>query len=215
MDDYSYREAAVTLWGPAGAAVHDSYAHWRGEVFPELPEQLPIVIGITAYGACVGLTRYRADSRLPIVIGITAGADGAEPTYFRRDSAPARISIASNVFAHGRGAVSDVMVHEMLHIHLLQRGEDPAHDGEPWYAAVRRLSPAVLGRELDARRGGARRSVRIVNPRAGEPGQPRTLVRKVAVAEAVPHATVARWPDAFRVRSRGGRPVVPIPCPAY
>jgi len=214
MDDYSYRSAAVTLWGPAGAAVHDSYSHWRTTLFPELPEQMPIVIGITAYGSCVGLTRYRASTRLPIVIGITAGADGAEPTYFRRDGT-ARISIASNVFAHGRGAVSDVMVHEMLHIHLLQRGEDPAHDAEPWYAAVRQLSPAVLGRELDVRRGGARRSVRVANPRAAEDGQPATLVRKVAATSAVPHAQVARWPTPFRVRSRGGKPVTPIPCPSY
>jgi len=216
MDDYSYsyRAAATTLWGEAGAAVHDAYAHWRTELFPELPEQMPIVIGITAYGACVGLTRYRAPSRLPIVIGITAGVDGAEPTVFRRDSIPARISVASNVFAHGRQEVEDVMVHEMLHVHLEQRGEDPGHDGEPWYAAVRRLSPVVLGRELDVRRGAARRSVRVPNPRAGEPGQPATLVRKVSVVEAVPHAQVARWPTPFRVRSRGGKPVVPIPCPS-
>jgi len=213
MDDYSYHEAAVTLWGEAGAAVHDSYAHWRGALFPDLPEQMPIVIGITAYGACVGLTRHRP-ARLPIVIGITAGSGGTEPTYFRRDST-ARISIASNLFAHGRGAVADVLVHEMLHIHLLQRGEDPGHDAEPWYAAVRRLSPAVLGRELDVRRGGARRSVRVKNPRAGEDGQPATLVRKVAVTSAVPHAQVARWPTPFRVRSRGGKPATPIPCPAY
>jgi len=176
---------------------------------------LPIVIGITAYGACAGLMRYRADSSpLPIVLGITAGAGGAEPTCFRRDST-ARISIASNVFAHGRRAVDDVMVHEMLHVHLLQRGEDPAHDGAPWYAAVRRLSPAVLGHELDVRRGGARRSVRVVNPRAGEDGQPATLVRKRPVADAVPHVQVTRWPDAFRTRSRGGKPVTPLPCPAY
>lgn len=214
MDEQSYRAAAVTLWGEAGAAVHDAYAHWRAEVFPELPAQIPIVIGITAYGACAGLTRYRAPSRLPIVIGITTGAAGTEPTVFRRDSPGARISIASNLFARGRRAVDDVMVHEMLHVYLAQRGEDPGHEGEAWYAAVRRLSPAVLGRELDVRRGAARRSVRVVNPRAGEPGQPATLVRKQRVAEAVPHHLVARWPHAFRTRSPGGRSVVPIPCPS-
>jgi len=215
MDEPSYRAAATTLWGEAGAAVHDAYAHWRSELFPELPAQIPIVIGITAYGSCVGLTRYRTDSRLPVVIGITAGKAGAGPTFFRRDSTPARISISSNLFAHGRRAVDDVMIHEMLHVHLLQRGEDPSHDGAPWYAAVRRLSPVVLGRELDVRRGGARRSVRVPNPRAGEPGQPATLVRKQPVPAAVPHAQVARWPGAFRTKGRGGRPVVPIPCPSY
>ncbi len=107
------------------------------------------------------------------------------------------------------------MVHEMLHVHLLQLGEDPAHDAEPWYAAVRRLSPAVLGHELDVRRGSARRSVRVPNPRASEDGQPATLVRKQPVADAVPHAMVARWPEAFRTRSRGEQPAAPTPCSSY
>lgn len=61
------------------------------------------------------------------------------------------------------------------------------------------------------------RSVRVANPRAAEDGQPATLVRKVAVAEAVaeavPHAQVARWPGGFRVRSRDGKPATPIPLP--
>lgn len=187
MSEHSYRTAASTLWGDAGTAVHDSYARWRAELFPELPEQLPIVIGITAYGACIGLTRYRQDG--------------------------ARISIASNLFAQGRRAVDDVMVHEMLHVYLGQCGENPAHNGEPWYGAVRRLSPAVLGRELDVRRGVARRSVRLANPRAGEDGQPATVVRKVAVPGAVSLAEVAQWPGAFRSAGYNMGPA--IPCPSY
>ncbi len=187
MNEHSYRTAASTLWGEAGTAVHDSYTRWRAELFPELPEQLPIVIGITAYGACMGLTRYRADG--------------------------ARISIASSLFAQGRRAVDDVMVHEMAHVYLSQCEEDPAHDGEPWYAAVQRFSPAVLGHELDVRRGGGRRSVRVANPQAGEDGQPATVVRKVAVSGVVPHAQVARWPGPFRPEGYNGGPS--IPCPSY
>ncbi len=48
---------------------------------------------------------------------------------------------------------------------------------------------------------------RVLSPRAAEDGQPATLVRKVAVAEAVPHA--------FRVRSPGGQPPAAIPCVSY
>jgi hypothetical protein len=67
-----------TLWGEAGAYAHDVYAAHR-PLFPELPEQLPIVIGITAYGHCLGLTR-----------GSKSGP---------------RITLAFNLFATGRRRV--------------------------------------------------------------------------------------------------------------
>ena len=45
------------------------------------------------------------------------------------------------------------MVHEMTHVWLFVTNQDTDHKSESWYAAVRRLSPAVLGHELEARRG--------------------------------------------------------------
>ncbi len=51
-----YREAAVVLWGEAGGYVRDYYARIRAVLHPELPPQLPIVIGLTPYGACEGMT---------------------------------------------------------------------------------------------------------------------------------------------------------------
>jgi hypothetical protein len=48
-----YRGAAQVLWGEAGTYCHDSYQRQR-HLFPELPDELPIVIGITAYGKCLG-----------------------------------------------------------------------------------------------------------------------------------------------------------------
>ncbi len=182
-----YRDAAVTLWGEAGAYTHDTYRRLRDSHFPGLPDELPIVIGITAYGSCIGLTRP----------GWQQGP---------------RITIASNQFKAGRHAVDDVLVHEMLHVWLAATEQDPDHDTESWYAAVRRLSPAVLGRDLDVRRGSGRRSVRVPNPDAGE-GGPATVVRKVAVPGAVPHGDVARWPGPFRPDDYDyGKP---IPCPSY
>ncbi len=177
-----YREAAITLWGEAGAHVHDCYDRWH-PLMPELPDTLPIVCGITAYGVCIGLTRG--------------------------DWAPGpRITIGSNQFGRGAEVVSDIMVHEMLHAWLHVTGQNTKHKSEAWYAAVRRLSPAVLGHELDVRRGAQRKSVRV------RLDDGRSVVRKVKVPEFEgQHAKVSRWPYAFRPAGwdRGAR----LYCPSY
>jgi hypothetical protein len=148
---------------------------------------LPIVIGITAYGACVGLTR---------------GEWGHGP----------RITIFSSLFHHGRNRVADTMAHEMLHAWLVVTGQAIEHDSDDWYAAVRRLSPAVLGLELDVRRGQDRKSVRVPNPayESGN-GKPKTLVRKQRVSHV--HEKVAGWPSAFRPADYDWGE--PIACPTY
>lgn len=130
-----------------------------------------------------------------------------------RDDGP-RISIFSPLFGKGRRQVDDKLSHEMLHASLMLAGEDHKHQGEPWYAAVRRLSPAVLGRQLEPARGADRRSMRVPNPdwREGS-GLPRTLVRKATVPDAVQHRDVARWPQAFR--PEGYDWGEPITCPTY
>ena len=184
----SYRDAATALWGEAGAYVHDAYNRWLPR-FPELPDELPIVIGITAYGRCIGLTR--------------AGWQHGP-----------RITIASNLFKAGRRAVDDTMVHEMLHAWLYVTGQSaPAHksdhDTEAWYAAIRRLSPAVLGHDLDVRRGAARKSVRVKLDDGS------SVVRKVANPDYTgpTHDMVARWPHPFRPEDYDcGEP---IDCPTY
>jgi hypothetical protein len=177
-----YREAAITLWGEAGAWVHDCYDRWH-PLYPELPDTLPIVAGITAYGKCIGAT---------------------ECTW---EHGP-RITVHSNQFRRGTEVVADVMVHEMLHAWLHVTGRSIRHKSEDWYAAVRRLSPEVLGHELDVRRGAQRKSVRVKL----EDG--RSVVRKVKVPEfADQHDKVSRWPGAFRPAGwdRGER----LSCPSY
>ena len=185
----SYRDAAAALWGDAGTCAHDAYARIRAALYPELPAQVPIVIGITAYGHCDGLTR-------------ACWKHGP------------RISLFSSAFSHGSRYVDDLLTHEMLHAWLAVTGREICHDSKDWYEAIRRLSPAVLGRELDVQRGAARKSVRIPNPEH-EPGgsKPKTLVRKRPVPGAVPHADVARWPQAFRPEDYDWG--YPIDCPAY
>ena len=182
----SYRDAATTLWGEAGTYACAAYDRFR-PLYPDVPASLPIVIGLTAYGHCIGLTR-------------THWVYGP------------RITLHSNLFARGRRHVDDVMVHEMLHVWLYLTGQDTDHDSVQRYAAIQRLSPAVLGHAIDVRRGADRRSVRIPNPRAGEPGEPKTLVRKVRTA-ALAHDVVAGWPQSFRPAKYdwGAR----LPCPSY
>lgn len=77
---------------------------------------------------------------------------------------------------------------------------------------MRRLSPAVLGRELDVQRGRDRRSVRVPSPDF-EPGvdDRRTLARKARVAYT--HGKAARWPYAFRDDDHDWGDA--IPCPSY
>lgn len=185
----SYQDAAVVLWGEAGAYAHDSYARIRPALYPDLPAQIPIVIGITAYGHCDGLTR-------------STWKHGP------------RISLFSSAFARGRGFLDDLLTHEMLHAWLATTGRQDHHDSRDWYASVRRLSPAVLGREVDARRGAARRSVRVPNPAYTEgSGLARTVVRKQQVKSAVQHGDVAKWPQSFR--PDGYDWGEPVECPSY
>lgn len=168
---HALAEAAATLWGPAGEYLYAAYDRIREQLFPELPVSLPMVIGLTAYGHCVGLTR-------------------SWPTG-------ARISVAPKVFAQGERMVDDILVHEMLHVSLTAAGQDTKHAGDPWYAGVRRLSPAVLGRELDIERP-RRRSVRVPNPAYGPEDRRKTLVRKVSQDAAGVHSAISRWPVPFR-----------------
>jgi hypothetical protein len=184
----TYRNAATTLWGDAGAYAHDAYTRLR-VLYPGLPAELPIVIGITAYGHCLGLTRQTW---------------GHGP----------RITLFSPIFTAGQRMVDDVMTHEMLHVWLRLQGLESGHDSRAWYTAVRRLSPQVLGHDLAVRRGGDRRSIRVPNP-AYEPGngEPKTLVRKERVHSAIQHEQVAGWPQSFRPADYDWGE--PIRCPTY
>jgi hypothetical protein len=187
----SYRDAAIALWGEAGTYIHESYARHL-PLFPQLPQQLPIVCGITSYGHCIGLTR-------------SSWQHGP------------RITIASNLFKQGTGQIDNTMIHEMLHAWLHTTGHDTAHDSPDWYDAIRRLSPAVLGHEVDITytpSGSRRKSVRVPNPRAGEPEQPKTIVRKVPRDDLdTDHAKVAGWPRTFRPADYPRGRI--IDCPSY
>lgn len=195
----SYPDCAIRYWGEAGAVAYRAYDRIRAALYPELPAELPIVIGLTPYGACLGMTRGRWEHgpriTLPPEIFTGTVSEGARRTV-----------------RGGARQVDDVLVHEMLHAWLVVTGRDMRHDSDDWYEAVRRLSPAVLGHGLEVRRGAARKSVRVPNP-AYVPGgtMPKTVVRKERAADAIAHDLVARWPQAFRPEDYDWG--TPIPCP--
>ena len=192
MATYSdYATAAALLWGPAGEFAAAQFGRINRELFAGSVPPLPIVIGLTAYGHCIGLTR-----------------SGAAP----------RITLASEIF-NGSGretggtlAVADVVLHEMVHAVLLLRGEESAHNAAPWSRVLTELSPDVLGREVTARPVG---TSRVPNPaRETDPAAPKTIVVRQAAEGAMTQAELARWPQSMRpdgYYAAGKR----IPVPTY
>lgn len=172
-----YRQAAVLLWGGAGELAAAEFERANRELFAGSVPPLPIVIGLTAFGHCLGLTRLN-------------WADGP------------RVSLAPEVFTGndrtpgGTLYVADVVAHEMLHADLFLRGEDHRHNAEPWCRMITSLSPAVLGREITAV---PVRPRRVPNPaRATDPTAPKTVVVRKAFDGAMTQAQIATWPHSGR-----------------
>jgi hypothetical protein len=124
-----YRQAARVLWGEAGTFAVDEYKRLNKRLFSDELPPVPIVIGITAYGHCIGLTRREGEW------------DGGLP----------RITLAASLFRAGENEVRDVLTHEMIHVKLLLADDDSSHNGKPWCAEIERLSPLVLSRPVNAK----------------------------------------------------------------
>jgi hypothetical protein len=165
-----YRTAARVLWGEAGAWAVDEYERHNACYFGGKLPPVPVVIGLTAYGKCLGLTRHCGEWS---------------------ESLP-RITLWSALFAAGTGAVSDVILHEMVHVRLMLTGEDPRHNGKPWCAEIVRLSPLVLGQTVQAKPVLPRR-VNGVN-------------RRIPLDGHLERMQLASWPYSLRpAGGRGGR----------
>lgn len=189
-----YRQAATLLWGEAGDFAAAEFARLNREHFAGSIPPIPLIIGLTAFGRCIGLTRDSGWLDSP------------------------RITLAPELFngnhrtAGGPKMVSDTLVHEMVHAALMLRGEDPDHNSEPWCRLITELSPAVLGSEITAR---PVRPRRIPNPdRADNEGAAKTVVVRKPEAGAMSQAELARWPQCCRPSDYylGGKP---IPVPTY
>src|SRR5262245_21658244 len=117
------RAALELLWGEGGAFAADTFAELNHTYFEGRLPVLPIVIGLTGYGRCLGLTRSKPG--LP------------------------RITLASGLFRHSR-LVEDTLLHEMVHAELILAGRTPQHNSQAWCERISQLSPAVLGHAIQA-----------------------------------------------------------------
>ena len=189
-----YRRAAALLWGEAGDFAATEFARLNREHFAGSIPPMPVIIGLTAFGRCIGLTR-----------------DGGW-----LDSP--RITLAPELFngnhrtAGGPRMISDTLVHEMVHAALMLRGEDSGHNGEPWCRMITELSPELLGAEITARPVLPRR---VPNPdRDSDQDAPKTVVVRKPEPGAMTQAELASWPHCLRPGSyyHEGKP---IPVPTY
>jgi hypothetical protein len=180
-----YRRAGEALWGEAGAYAVDEYQRHNENYFSgELPP-IPIVIGITAYGKCLGMTRGGGLPRITLSSSIFART---EHSHGRK-----------RVWPHGRNVVSDTLLHEMIHAKLILEGRESAHNAQPWCDEITRLSPAVLGHEIQ---------VAPVKPR-----RVNGKVRRHVLEGHLTQGELARWP--YYLRPAGWDPGKPIPVDTY
>lgn len=131
-------------WGDLGASVFTAWEKFNAEYFRD--ELKPCVISIAA-AAPHGRLGYCSceEGRAADHICLIA------PKYF-------------NVLVPDK----NMLVHEMVHAVLAQRGDAPDHAKRPWMAEITRIS-TVMGRAISTDRilrgsNGKRKSVRLLRP---------------------------------------------------
>jgi hypothetical protein len=146
-------------WGEVGTNVFRSWEGFNERFFEDKLRPAPIVLIATSpYGHWVGCTHGISRQRRVAFVSLTA---------------PYNEKLASD-----RG----VLLHEMVHAWLFQRGENPAHEAAPWCREITRLS-ALLGRpEIKA----APEKVKRVNG----------AVKRVAPDGSIDRMAAARWPHS-------------------
>jgi hypothetical protein len=190
----TYTDAAALLWGEAGRFAAAGFARINRDLFAGSIPPMPVIIGLTAYGKCLGATR--------------------PPEWLITP----RITLAPELFngnhrtRGGPRQITDVLTHEMVHAALFLRGECPDHNDAPWCKLITELSPDVLGRDITAR---PVRTRRVPNPaRETDPSAPKTIVKRMPEPGAMTQMDLARWPHSLRPPGwyDGDRPIY---VPAY
>jgi hypothetical protein len=183
-----YRQAAIWLWGAAGEFAAGEFSRINREHFAGSMPPLPIVIGITAYGRCIGLTRGHSTPRITLASEIFNGSH-------RQQGGPL--------------TVSDTLIHEMLHAFLMLRGENSDHNAAPWCRMIAEMSPVLGGREIQAEPVG---TMRVPNPdRDTDPTAPRTRVVRRPKPGYLTQDQLARWPHSVRPEGYyDGQKAIPV-----
>jgi hypothetical protein len=165
------RRALVVGWGELGGRVADCWADYNGRYFGGRLRPLPLFLTpVSPYGTWLGLSCGGTEVRS---LALTCPKQG-------------------EVLVANRG----VLLHEMVHHSLFERGVTSKHDGEPWRLEIMRLTQALTGRDVWAGayvvakekvQGGGRRSVRRNRPDPAT-GRP-----------SLTQAEIAGWPASIGV----------------
>jgi hypothetical protein len=169
------RRFAREAWGSFGAAIVDQWEEFNAHLFDGELRPVPLVITNTMpFGKRIAFCSY------------SPGGHGRTITLnvpkFKAKPGTVRYELLAD---------NDTLLHEMVHQFLFERGEDPAHAGEPWRREIMRLNLAITGKPIWA---GASRSVRV----RGENGEGSRVIRANAPSEdgreSLTQARIARWP---------------------
>lgn len=137
-----YRLAALTLWGETGAWFVDEFQRHNERYFAGGLPPLPIVFGLSAYGHCLGVTRFE-------------GEWGPLP----------RITLSTSYGPLGQNVASDLLLHEMIHARLILAGEDTRHNADPWCREIMRITPLLRLPAIRAARVRTRRVNKVPQQR--------------------------------------------------
>lgn len=126
------RAALENLWGDAGAWAADTWTRLNADHFASKLRYHGIVFGLTPHGHHLGHTY--TDGRITLH---TSLLDPRGRAWLIRDRLGERFA-------------ADVLLHEMVHAWLFQRGytyepDDPngAHNNDQWCAEIVRITPAL------------------------------------------------------------------------
>lgn len=115
-------------WGELGERIFGHFNELNDRFFAGSLAPMPIcVVPVSPYGHWAGLCCGSTTRREAALIYLCVPRDG-------------------KTLVADRG----VLLHEMLHAHLMARGDDPQHSGQAWRDEIVRLS-AIAGRTVVAR----------------------------------------------------------------
>lgn len=125
--DITYAEMKTFLtigWGELGKRVAEAWRQYNKTYFGNKLQPLPItIVNTSPHGHWLGLTT--GSKRGVHLIQLTMPAEG-----------PSLVA--------DRG----VLLHEMNHQFLVERGENPKHSGQPWCDQIMRLHYQITGKRL-------------------------------------------------------------------
>lgn len=168
-----YRLAARAFWPGHADLIYDAFEQINRLCFAGDVPMRGIVVGLTPHGGALGQTSL--DGR------ITLHPSLIEP----KSSNPWRIPAASCNAA----LLADVLVHEMIHAALIDRGDNPDHNGWPWCREIARLSPLVIAEPLVA---SPWRRTRAAMTEGG------ALSYQPEIEGSISRKSLAAWPQSVR-----------------